>query len=158
MTTSAQRGGEKVARRPEFAWLARAGLVARGVSYGIIGILAVKLAAGSGGKATDQRGAFETLARQPLGKVLLTAMAIGLAGYATWRFVRAALGHGAEQRDSTFDRVAAAASGIAYAVLCFTAVQILAGAGGGGGSGPKKTTGGVLGWTGGTVIVAAAGS
>ena len=27
---SAQRGGEAVARRPEFEWLARVGLVARG--------------------------------------------------------------------------------------------------------------------------------
>jgi hypothetical protein len=43
-----------VARRPELAWLARAGLVARGVVYGIIGILALKLAVGSGGKSTTQ--------------------------------------------------------------------------------------------------------
>lgn len=51
-----QRGGEAVARRPEFAWLARVGLVARGVSYAISGILALKLAFGSGGEATNQRG------------------------------------------------------------------------------------------------------
>jgi hypothetical protein len=29
--------------RPEFEWLARAGLVARGVVYGIVGIAALKL-------------------------------------------------------------------------------------------------------------------
>ena len=45
---SAQRGGETVARRLEFAWLARAGLVARGLVYGMVGILALKLAVGSG--------------------------------------------------------------------------------------------------------------
>jgi hypothetical protein len=33
---SAQHGGE-AAHRPEFAWMARAGLVARGISYGIVG-------------------------------------------------------------------------------------------------------------------------
>jgi hypothetical protein len=33
----AQRGGEMVSRRPESAWLGRAGLVARGVVYGIVG-------------------------------------------------------------------------------------------------------------------------
>ena len=44
---SAQRGGEEVAHRREFEWLARAGLVARGVVYGIVGILALKLAVGS---------------------------------------------------------------------------------------------------------------
>ena len=42
-----------------FEWLARAGLVARGVVYGIIGVLAVKLAFGDGGKTTDQQGALQ---------------------------------------------------------------------------------------------------
>ena len=79
---SAQRSGETVARRPEFAWLARAGLVARGFVYGIVGILALKLAVGSGGRATTQRGALMTLAQEPFGKALLIATAAGLAGYA----------------------------------------------------------------------------
>jgi hypothetical protein len=155
----AQRGGETLARRREFAWLARAGLVARGVTYGIIGILAVKLAAGAGGKATNQRGALETIAHQPLGEGLLIAMAVGLAGYSLWRLVRAGIGHGTQQRDSALDRVAALGSGLAYGALCVTALKILAGADSGGGSNsPKKTTGGVLDWTGGTVIVALAGA
>jgi hypothetical protein len=79
---SNQRSGETVSRRPELAWLARVGLVARGVVYGIIGILALKLAVGSGGKATTQRGALMTLAQEPFGKALLIATAVGLAGYA----------------------------------------------------------------------------
>jgi hypothetical protein len=79
----AQRGGETVGRRREFAWLARAGLVARGLVYGIVGILALKLAVGSGGKATTQREALMTLAREPFGPALLIATAVGLAGYAT---------------------------------------------------------------------------
>jgi len=54
---SARRGGELVARRREFEWLARAGLVARGVVYGTVGVGALKRAVGSGGKATPQRGA-----------------------------------------------------------------------------------------------------
>lgn len=155
----AQRGGEAVARRPEFAWLARVGLVARGVSYAIIGVLALKLAFGSGGKATDQRGALQTIAQQPLGKALLIGMAIGLAGYATWRLMRAALGHGAQQQDSKMQRVGAAVSGLGYAALCVTAVKIIVGANSGGGvNSPKKTTGGVLEWTGGTTIIAGIGA
>ena len=39
-----------------YEWLARAGLVAKGVSYGIVGVLAVKLAAGDGGAATSRDG------------------------------------------------------------------------------------------------------
>jgi hypothetical protein len=156
---SAQRGGDAVAHRREFAWLARAGLVARGVVYGIVGILAMKLAVGSGGKATTQRGALMTIAHEPFGKALLIATAVGLAGYALWRFVRAGIGHGTEQNDSGLQRVAHVASGLAYAALCVTAVKILTGASSSGGSNsPKKTTGGVLAWTGGTVIIGVVGA
>ena len=154
----AQRKGEDVAQRPQFEWLARAGLVARGVVYAIIGVLAVKLALGDGGKTTNQKGALETIVRQPFGKVLLILMAVGLAGYAIWRLVRAAIGHGPEASDDTKERVAGFASGIAYAALCVTAVSILVGSGGGGGGGsPDKATGGVLEWPGGQILVAIAG-
>jgi hypothetical protein len=156
---SAQRGGEAVARRPEFVWLARVGLVARGVVYGVVGILALKLAVGSGGKATTQRGALMTIAREPFGKALLIAMAVGLACYALWRLVRAGIGHGTQQEDSGFQRVAGVVSGVAYAALCVTAVKILTGASSSGGANsPKKTTAGVLNWTGGTVIVGVVGA
>jgi Domain of Unknown Function (DUF1206) len=156
---SAQRGGDAVAYRPELEWLARAGLLARGVVYGIIGILALKLAVGSSGKATTQRGALMTLAQEPFGQAMLIATAVGLAGYALWRLVRAGIGHGTEQNDSGFKRVAGVVSGLAYAALCVTAVKILTGASSSGGSNsPKQTTGGVLGWTGGTVIVGVVGA
>lgn len=156
---SAQQGGEAVGNRPEFVWMARAGLVARGISYAIIGILALKLAVGSGGETTNQRGALMTIAEQPLGKALLIAMTVGLAGYALWRLVRAAIGHGTQDRDTTSQRLGGAASGLAYAGLCVTAVQILVGASSSGGTNsPKKTTGGVLDWTGGTTIVAIVGA
>jgi hypothetical protein len=141
----AQRKGEDVAQRPQFEWLARAGLVARGVVYAIIGVLAVKLALGDGGKTTNQKGALETIVQQPFGKVLLILTAVGLAGYAIWRLVRAAIGHGPEASDDTKERVAGFASGIAYAALCVTAVSILVG------------SGGVLEWPGGQILVAIAG-
>src|SRR4051794_37528395 len=86
--------GESIAHRPWFEALARAGLVARGVIYGIVAILAIKLAVGDGGKATNQQGAMETIAGKPFGKVLLILVAVGLAGYALWRLLRAAIGHG----------------------------------------------------------------
>ena len=155
---SARRGGEALARRPEFVWLARAGLIARGVSYGVIGVLALKLAVGSGGRATNQRGALQAIAREPFGQLLLIVMAVGLAGYAIWRIVRAGIGHGTHERDSTGERVAGLASGVAYAGLCVTAVKILVGATtSGGANNPQKTTAGVLAWTGGPVIVGIAG-
>lgn len=153
----AQLHGERVAGTRQFDWLARAGLAARGVVYAVIGILAFKLAIGDGGKSTNQQGALKTVAEGPFGKALLVVLAIGLAGYALWRLTRAALGHGRQQRDDTGDRVAALGSGIAYAILCVTAIRILAGSGTGSGT-PKEATGGVLDWTGGPWLVGLAGA
>ncbi len=140
-----------------FEWLSRAGFVARALVYGIIGILALKLALGHGGKLADQEGALQTVARQPFGEVLLTLVAIGLGGYSLWRLVRAAIGHGPEGSDSGFDRISALASGIAYGAICALAVEILIGAGGGSAGSPKKATAGVLGWPAGAWIVGLAG-
>src|SRR3954449_5223713 len=105
--------GATATTRPPVAvgWLGRAGLVARGVVYAVVGILALKLALGDGGKATSQQGALKAVAQQPFGKFLLVALAIGLGGYALWRLTRAALGHGREEADAGFDRVGARAGG-----------------------------------------------
>jgi hypothetical protein len=152
----AQEKGKDFAHSRTFEWLARAGLVARGLIYAVIGMLAIKLALGDGGKTTDQNGALQTIAEQPFGKALLIIVTIGLAGYATWRLLRAAIGHGPESSDDTKDRLDGAWSGVSYALLCVTAVSILIGSGGSSGS-PDQTTGGVLGWPGGQVLVVIAG-
>jgi hypothetical protein len=152
----ARGAGEDLVRSRAFEWLARGGFLARGAIYGIIGILAIKLALGSGGKTTNQKGALETIAHQPFGKVLLVLAACGLGGYALWRLTRAALGHGPEDSDTTFERLAALGSGVAYSILCAIAVKILLGSAGGSGN-THKTTGGVLGWPAGPWLVGIAG-
>lgn len=155
---SPRAAGESFVQSKGFEYLSRAGFVARALVYGIIGILAVKLAVGQGGKLTNQQGALHTVAHQPFGKVLLTLVAIGLGGYGLWRLVRAAIGHGPEGTDSGFDRVAALASGIVYAGMCALAVEILLGAGGGSTGNAKKQTAGVFSWPDGTWIVGIAGA
>ena len=155
---SPRAAGESLVQTKGFEYLSRAGFVARGLVYGIIGILAVKLALGQGGKLTNQQGALHTVAHQPFGKVLLTLVAIGLGGYGLWRLVRAAIGHGPEGTDSGFDRVAALASGIVYSAMCALAVEILLGASSASSGNAKKQTAGVFGWPAGTWIVGLAGA
>jgi hypothetical protein len=157
VSTQAQVHGERIARSDGFEWLARAGFAARGVIYGLIGILALELAFGHGGKQASQQGALQTIAGQPFGKVLLVLVAIGLGGYSLWRLVHALLGHGPERSDSTFDRIAAFVSGLIYAGLCALAVEILLGSGGGNSHNAPKETAGALGWPGGPWIVGAVG-
>ena len=152
--------GRRASHSDTVEWLARAGFVARGLVYAVIGILALKLALGiTGGRTTDQQGALQTIARQPFGRVLLVGMAIGLAGYALWRFVQALYGSGPEGGGGhgAFKRVSALASGVAYALMCVAAVAILVGSRSSGAS-PRKATAGVLGWPGGQAIVLVAGA
>jgi len=53
---SAQQAGSDFVHSRAFELLSRAGFVARGLIYAIIGILALKLALGHGGKVTNQQG------------------------------------------------------------------------------------------------------
>jgi hypothetical protein len=68
---------------------ARAGLVAKGSLYVVLGILAGQLAFGTPSEDASQQGAMRTVAEQPFGRVLLSVLAIGLAGYALWRLWQA---------------------------------------------------------------------
>ncbi|HXS32935.1 MAG TPA: DUF1206 domain-containing protein [Solirubrobacterales bacterium] len=153
----AKREGDNVAGAKPLGWLARAGLVARGLVYLIVGVLALELALGVGGKAANQQDALKAIAEQSFGRILLVLVAIGLAGYALWRLTRAAVGHGAEQRDSATDRIAALGSGVAYGILGLTAMEIVASSNSSSGT-PKEATGGILGWSGGAVLVGVAGA
>jgi uncharacterized protein DUF1206 len=152
----ARSAGEGFVNTRVFAILSRAGFVARALVYGIIGLLAFDLVIGHGGKITNQQGALRTVEQQSFGHFLLTLLAIGLGGYATWRLFRAFLGHGREGADSGLDRVGAFGSGIVYALMCAVAIQILTGPGTSGGS-AKKTASDVFGWPAGRWLVGAAG-
>jgi hypothetical protein len=159
MHAQARSAGHNAQHSPAFEALARIGFVARGVIYATIGLLAIQVAMHSTKNATDQRGAMETIQKQPLGEWLLVAVAIGLGGYALWRFVQAYVGQGPEGGGdhSTMGRIIAASSGLAYVAMCALAVSILLGASSQSSSNPHKSTAGVLGWPGGQWLVGAAG-
>ena len=78
----------RVASQGRAGWikaLGRFGLVAKGVSYGLVAYLALKLAFGAGGTATSRQGAMATIASHHWGELLLIVLALGLAAYALWR-------------------------------------------------------------------------
>jgi hypothetical protein len=119
---------------------ARLGYAAKGVVYLIIGWLAVQLAIGAGGKATDQRGALQTIYQQPFGKFLLALVVIGLLGFAIWCFLQAWFdteGKGSDIK-GIIGRLGYAVTGASYAILAFGAFQLVAGMGAS--SATKSTT------------------
>jgi hypothetical protein len=141
---------------PVFEGLARAGYAARGVIYAMIGLLAIRLAEGLGTARPSQQGAMSKIAHQPFGHALLLLLAIGLGGYALWRFAQAFVGRTPEYgQHSAMDRLGALGSGFAYAAFCVLAVSVLRGTAGSSAK-PKTTTAGVLHWPAGRELVAAA--
>jgi len=144
-----------------YAFLARAGLVAKGVSFGIVGVLAIKLAIGDGGQATSRQGALQTLAQSTFGKMLLVLLAVGFAGYATWRFVQAFAERGGEKGKAKKwgKRAGYIGRGLIYAGLTASTVKILVGSGQQQSQTQKAhhTAGMVMSWPGGRWIVGVAG-
>src|SRR5690349_4894992 len=93
MASTTVATASSVARSPWVDRAARLGFVARGVVYIIIGILALKIATGDPKQeSADKQGALAIVARQPFGEVILVILAIGLGGYAAWRFSEAIWG------------------------------------------------------------------
>jgi hypothetical protein len=113
--------------------LARLGYAAKGVVYGIVGLLAAQAAFGAGGRTTDTEGALQEIVRQPFGKVLLGVVAIGLLGYVLWRFVQAIKDpeHKGSNAKGILKRIGYGITGVIYASLAFSAVRIILGSGGG---------------------------
>ena len=99
IVASRARAETEAAERPRpFQWLVRAGFVARGITYGLIGVLALALAAGAGtfGTAPNQQGALELIDRSWPGRAGLVVIAAGLLAYALWKLTQGIFGGGPE--------------------------------------------------------------
>jgi hypothetical protein len=113
-----------------YAALARTGLVAKGVSYCLVGALAVKLAVGAGGEATSRQGALQTLAHHGFGRVVLAALVAGFAAYALWRFVQAYAEKPSEEDSAAKawgKRAGYVGRGVVYAGLTYSTLRLLFG-------------------------------
>lgn len=153
--------GRRAGRSRWVERLGRAGLVAQGVLYAVVGILAIKVAVGARGEDAGKDGALRTIAEQPFGRVLLTILALGLAGYAAWRLAQGLLDRDSEGEGAKAlaKRGGAVARGAWYAGLCVLTVTKIVGSGEGGGGGATtedRATSGVLGLPFGRYLVFAA--
>ena len=114
---------------PWLEFLERVGYVMRGVIYAVMGILALGLALGIGGGATDQSGSLKLITAGPTGKALLLAVVFGLGAYSIWGFVRAIFDplHRGRDAPGIAERLGFAWSGVAYAAIVLFALRLLAG-------------------------------
>lgn len=140
--SNAESRVQRAARHPGVEVLARFGYAAKGVVYVVVGGLAVQAVLGAGGETTGEEGALRAIGAQPFGRLLLWALAIGLVGYALWRFVEALLdveakGTGAAGLAS---RGGYLASGVIHGFLALYAFKLATGDGGGGEGGTESAT------------------
>src|SRR5512133_3929609 len=122
-----EQAGREAAREPVLRGAARVGYVARGAVYAVMGLLALALAVGAGGRTTDSKGAIATIAAAPAGRVLVALLAAGLAALALWLVVDAIADPGGRRRSGGMalaSRAGQLVSALAYGSLAYAAVRL----------------------------------
>jgi hypothetical protein len=157
-TGSIAAKGRRAGRSRWFERLGRLGLVAKGVIYAVIGLLAIQVARGGREESPDKGGALRTIAEQPFGKGLLVLLAAGLAAYALWRLAQGILDRDSEGEGpkGLVKRAGALGKAAWYGILCGLTVSTLVGNGSGDGN-EQKTTAGIFERPFGRYLVYAAG-
>jgi len=163
MSTAAQRirtTGREVGHGDWVEWAGRLGLLAKAVSYALIGILAIQIPLGHGGQAADRKGVLRQLATEPWGAAALIALAVGFACYAVWRVIDALVDRRNQGQDpkGLAKRAASFGLGVLYAASAAAAVALVrsgSSAGGGGTGDEKQEAARVLDWPAGRWIVLA---
>jgi Domain of Unknown Function (DUF1206) len=109
--------------------LARAGLIARGVMYVIIGWIAVQIAFGHSGHQADQSGATRLVASTAVGAAALWLLVAGFAGLTLWRLSEAVYGGPGPDGRKASTRAAAAFRVVVYGFLAFSLLKFALGLG-----------------------------
>ena len=110
------------------AFLGRAGFLARGVMYIVIGWIALQIAFGHSRQQADRTGALHELSSTPFGVVALWVLVVGFLGMALWRLAEAVWPPTAEGRKAT-KRVTALVKAVIYAVLGYGVLKYAIGLG-----------------------------
>jgi Domain of Unknown Function (DUF1206) len=120
------RSARRASGSPAAHFLARAGLIARGVIYILVGWVAVLVALGHSSHEADQHGALRLLAGKSYGLVSLWILGIGFAGYALWRLSEAAFGVTGEPA-GVGPRLKSLARAVIYAGLSYLTFTVISG-------------------------------
>jgi Domain of Unknown Function (DUF1206) len=159
MVSEAVKG--RARRAGDSTWverLGRIGLATKGVSFVLVGVLALLVAAGAGGRPTDREGALRLISEQSYGALILIALALGFGSYAVWRFAQAFLDRDDDGNDleGFAKRAGCAVKGVLYLVLAAISIGLLTRPRGESASEPEWTHR-VLQWPAGTWLVGAFG-
>lgn len=121
--------GRQAAGSRAITVLARAGLAARGVMYGLIGVIAVQIALGSTHREADRSGALRLVAATPFGSVILWLLVIGFAGLTLWRLSEAAWGAAGPSGHKTSQRLISLCKAVVYGFVTWGILKFALGLG-----------------------------
>ena len=107
--------------------MSRIGFAANGVVYVSVGLLILATAIGMRNQAVDQQGLPYVLAQQPLGRVWLVVLGVGLWAFVGWRVLQAVFDADREGSDlqGWTVRITQGFSGLFYAVLASGVFELL---------------------------------
>jgi hypothetical protein len=126
VTRQAGMAGRRAAHSKLLKVAARAGFVARGAIYLLIGIIALEIALGKGGQA-DRGGALSQIAAKSYGTFVLWLLVVGFAGLALWRFSEAAFGAVGPDGHKASERLKSLARALLYSSFFVTTLQLVTG-------------------------------
>lgn len=117
--SNVKRATRKVEYSPLMEGLTRLGFGARGLIYIIMGLLALQLVLGKGGKLASPQEAIATIGKNPAGTILLWIVLVGLISYSLWGLVRALLDplHKGHDLKGMIARFGFLVSAFGYAIL-----------------------------------------
>lgn len=126
VTRQAGMAGRRAADSKSLKVAARAGFVARGAIYLLIGIIALEIALGKGGQA-DRGGALSQIAAKSYGTFVLWLLVVGFAGLALWRFSEAAFGAVGPDGHDASERLKSLARALLYSFFFVSTLQLVTG-------------------------------
>jgi Domain of Unknown Function (DUF1206) len=125
----ARSQGRRAANSRPMKYLARTGLVARGVMYAVIGWIALQIAFGKTHQLADRTGALHQLSGTPFGAAALWLLVVGFFGMTLWRLSEALYGVPGSAGHAASSRLQSLARAVIYAVIGYGVLTYALGAG-----------------------------
>ena len=97
--------------------LALLGFTARGITYILIGLLALAIGSGKAAPEADRTGALQAVGAESYGRIVLWLLVVGFAAMALWRFAQATYGVHGRTAHRGADEAMAFGRGVLYSVF-----------------------------------------
>ncbi|KAA1429345.1 DUF1206 domain-containing protein [Nocardioides antri] len=133
--TAAEDKAQQARNNPALEWLAKIGTAIYGVTYVVVGWLALQIAFGEPAGRASGQGALREMSQQPFGETILWIACIGFVALVVWKICEAVAGHDEEDgRKLVAARAMSAGKAVVFALLAVLAFQTVTGSSSGGSS------------------------